>query len=123
MATRMLAEAEEAEEAVAARAEKVAARRAALGERVLELDRFSVVEAKATTAKVPDAASALQNRPKKVLKREPIQALLPEGRGVVSEPRTAEERRRLRLAREARRALEQIREALEMAENKAEHWR
>ncbi len=53
-----------------------------------------------------------------VLKREPIRARLPEGRGVVSEPRTAEERRRL--ACEARRALEQMKAALEMAENYAE---
>jgi hypothetical protein len=70
-----MAEAEEAEKAAAARAEKVAARRAALGELVLELvaaERVSAVEAKATTAKVPAAASALRNRPTKVLKRELI---------------------------------------------------
>jgi hypothetical protein len=113
MATRMLAEAEAAE--AAARAEKVAARRAALGKRVRELvaERVSAVEAKATTTTTA-AARALQQGPTKALKLEPI----PEGRGVVSEPLAAEERRRL--AREARRALEQMRAAREMAENKAE---
>jgi hypothetical protein len=128
MATRMLAEAEEAE-AAAARAEKVAARRAALLERVWELvaERVSAVEAEGKAAEVPPAAAAgasgallqKKNRPTKV--REPIRARLPKGRGGVSEPRAAEERRRL--AREARRALEQTKAAGEMAENKAERRR
>ncbi len=56
---------------------------------MLELDqlvaaeRVSAAEAKATTAKVPAAASALQQRQTKLLKREPILARLPEGHGVV----------------------------------------
>jgi hypothetical protein len=65
------------------------ARRAALGGRMRELvaERVSAVEAKATTttAKVPAAAASVlqKNRPTKVLKREPILALLPEGRCMV----------------------------------------
>ncbi len=51
---------------------------------MLELvaERVSEVEANATTAKVPAAASALQNRLTKVLKWEQILARLPEGRSV-----------------------------------------
>ncbi len=53
-----------------------------------------------------------------MLTREPIRARLQEGRCVVLVPLTAEERRRQ--AREARRGLEQMKAAQEMAENKAE---
>ncbi len=82
----------------------------------------SAMEAKATTtttAKVPTATvSVLQQRQTKVLKLEPIRARLQVGRSVVSEPLTAEERSRL--VREARRALEQMKVAREMAEKKVE---
>jgi hypothetical protein len=53
----------------------------------------------------------------KVLKRESIRARLPEGRGVVLELHTAEERRRL--AREVRRALEEMTAAREMARRRS----
>ncbi len=56
-----------------------------------------------------------------MLKREPIRERLSEGRGVVSMPLTAEERRSQ--ARAARRGLEQMKAELEMAENKAERRR
>ncbi len=99
--------------------------------RELVAERVSAAEAKAAAttnnnnaAKVPAVASSAlqqQNRPTKVLKREPIRVRLPEGRGVVSAPLTAEECRRQ--AREARRGLEQMKAAREMAENKAERQR
>ncbi len=122
MATRMLAEAEWA----AVRAENKAALREALGKRVLKLvaERVSTEEATATLMMASSSGSgkgpaAAQNRPTKVLKREPIRARLPEGRGVVSVQLTAEERRSQ--ARAARSGLEQMKAEREMAENKAEH--
>jgi hypothetical protein len=91
----MLAEAE-----AAVRAEKIAARRAALGERVRELaaKRVSAVASKATadalrgaTTTFAKAAASAQKRPTKLLKREKIRARRLEGRVVVSEPHTTEE--------------------------------
>ncbi len=118
LATRMLAEAERE----AARAENKAALREALGKRVLELVAKAtatiMMESSSGSGKGPTTA---QNRQTKVLKREPIQARLQEGRCVVSVPLTAEERRSQ--ARAARRGLEQMRSELEMAENKAERQR
>jgi hypothetical protein len=129
----MLAEAERA----AARAENAAASREALGKRVRELvaERVSAAEATimaaATTTNtntntVASSSSgkgpaAAQNRLRKVLKREPIRARLPEGRRVVSVLLTAEERRSQ--PREARSGLKQMKAAREMAENKAERRR
>jgi hypothetical protein len=77
------------------------------------------MDAKATAAKVPAAASALlQKRLTKVPKREPILARLQEGYWVVSEQHTAEERSTL--AREAHWGLEQMKDELEMAGSSVE---
>ncbi len=101
--------------------------------RELTAERVSVVAAKATEADAlssggsslpptaAKAAASAQMRQMKVLKREPMQVRLSEGRGVVLEQYTAEECSRM--AREARRALEERRTEREMAENKVERPR
>ncbi len=88
-------------------------------QRELVVEQVSAMEAKGKAAKVPPAAAAAasgallqKNRLTKVLKLELIRARLPEGRWVVSGQCTAEERSRL--AREARRALEQMKAAREL---------